>query len=138
MTCLLDDLVIRLATRTAPGLVPARLLHRGALTAACAGRAAEAEAAFEAAARAYRRVLDVEALARLRVQQHMVRARATHDPVREAEMMLEIVRGVNRLDRLESFQPPHELRNARGVLLEWLAASGSGFDADAESTRLTA
>jgi hypothetical protein len=38
-------------------------------------------------------------------------------------MMLEIVRGLNRLDRLESLQSPHELRDARVVLAEWLAAS---------------
>jgi len=134
----LDDLVIRMAVRAPAGLVSGRLLHHGALTAAAAGRHAVAERGFEAAARAYRRSLDVEALARLRVHQRMARARAANDPVREAEMMLEIVRGVNRLDRLESFLPPHEQKNARTVLSEWLSESGSSFDADAETTRLVA
>lgn len=130
--------MIRVVSRTAPALLPGRVLHRAALSAAASGRQPEAERWFEAAVLAYRRSLDVEALARLRVHQRMARARATGDPVREAEMMLEIVRGVNRLDRLESFRAPHELRNARSVLSEWLADSGSGFDADAEATRLVA
>lgn len=102
------------------------------------GRHAEAEWRFEAAARGYRDVLDVEALARLRVQQRMVRARASGDPVREAEMMLEIVRGLNRLDRLESFAAPHELKDAREVLSEWLSGSDEAFAADSEEARLTA
>lgn len=134
----LDDLVIRVLTRTLPGLLPASLLHRSALAAAARGRHAEAEQRFEAAARGYRDQLEVEALARLRVQQRMVRARATGDPVREAEMMLEIVRGLNRLDRLESFTAPHELRDAREVLSEWLRGSAEAFAADAEEVRLTA
>lgn len=127
--------MIRVVSRTAPVLLPARVLHRGALSAAAAGRHAEAERLFEAAVGRFRRGLDVEGLARLRVHQRMARARAANDPVREAEMMLEIVRGVNRLDRLESFHAPHEMKNARTVLSEWLAASGSGFDADAETAR---
>ncbi len=130
--------MIQLAVHAPAGLVPGQLLHHGALTAAASGRYAAAERGFEAAVRAYRRSLDVEALARLRVHQRMARARAAHDPVREAEMMLEIVRGVNRLDRLESFRAPHEKKNARTVLSEWLSESGSGFDADAETTRLVA
>jgi predicted metal-dependent hydrolase len=135
---LLDDFVIRVVSRTAPGLVPGGTLHRRALAAAEARRWSEAEERFEAAAAAYRVSLDVEGLARLRVHQRMARARATHDPVREAEMMLEIVRGLNRLDRLESFRAPHEMRDARSVLSEWLAGSGAAFDADAEGARLSA
>lgn len=133
-----DDILIRVVSRIAPGLVPGGPLHGAALSAAAAGRPDEAERLFEAAVRVYRAALDVEGIARLRVHQRMVRARAARDPVREAEMMLEIVRGVNRLDRLESFEPPHELRNARSVLSEWLAASGAAFEADAEGARLSA
>jgi hypothetical protein len=134
----LDDFVIRLVSRTAPGLLPGRALHRSALAAAAAGRYAQADERFEAAVEAYRRSLDVEALARLRVHQRMARARASQDPVREAEMMLEIVRGLNRLDRLESFHAPHELKDARSVLSEWLAGSESAFAADAETARAIA
>jgi hypothetical protein len=135
---LLDDLVIRVVSRSAPGLVPGRAVHRLALSSAAAGRWDEAEWRFEAAASAYRSSLEVEALARLRVHQRMARARAAKDPVREAEMMLEIVRGLNRLDRLETFEAPHELCDAREVLSRWLASSGEAFAADSESTRLSA
>lgn len=135
---MLDDFAIRVLSRTIPGILPAPLLHRAALAAASRGRHAEAERRFEAAARGYRERLDVEALARLRVQQRMVRARASGDPVREAEMMLEIVRGLNRLDRLESFAAPHELQDARAVLSEWLSGSAEAFAADSEEVRLSA
>ena len=135
---MLDDLVIRVLSRTIPVLLPVPVLHRAALAAASRGRHADAERLFETAARGYRHSLEVEALARLRVQQRMVRARATGDPVREAEMMLEIVRGLNRLDRLESFTAPHELKDAREVLSEWLSGSEEAFAASAEEVRLTA
>lgn len=136
-TIVLDDIVIRVVTRTAPGLLPDRALHHAALSAAADGRPDEAERLFEAAAAAYRRSLDVEGLARLRVHQRMARARAAGDPAREAEMMLEIVRGVSRLERLESFRAPHELLDARTVLSEWLG-DGAAADAEAEGVRRTA
>jgi hypothetical protein len=132
---LLDDILIRVVSLAAPGLVPDRALHHAALRAAAAGRLAAAERLFETAAGAYRVSLNVEGLARLRVHQRMARARAAGDTVREAEMMLEIVRGVNRLERLESFRPPHEMTDARTVLSEWLSESGAGFEADAEGAR---
>lgn len=135
---MLDDIVIRVVSLAAPGLVPDRALHHAALRAATAGRAVEAERLFEAAASAYRATLDVEGLARLRVHQRMARARAAADPVREAELMLEIVRGVNRLERLESFRAPHVMTDARTVLSEWLAGSAAGFEADAEGARRSA
>ena len=96
-------------------------LHRRGLAASAAGRPEEAEDLFEAAAAAYRRELRVEALARLRVHQQLVRARASAVPGEEAERMLEIVRALNRLDRLESLRAPFALGDARAVLSEWLA-----------------
>jgi hypothetical protein len=120
---MLDILLTRACLRFAPTLLPGAALHRRALAAAAAGNVAEAEELFEAAAARYRRETVVEPLARLRVHQRMVRARAAGDPSSEAAMMLEIVRGLNRLDRLESLQSPHELRDARIVLAEWLAAN---------------
>lgn len=135
---MLDDIVIRVVSRTAPGLLPGRVMHRSALSAAAASRFEEAERLFESAAISYRRTLEVEGLARLRVHQQMARARSLRDPVLEADRMLEIVRGLNRLDQLESFRPPHRMENARTVLSEWLSESGSGFDADAECARLAA
>jgi len=117
---MLDSLPFRVLTRLVPAFLPAPMLHRRALAAAAAGRYADAEQCFEAAAAGYRRKLAVEPLARLRVHQSMVRARAEGDPMREAERMLEIVRGLNRLDRLEDFTAPHQLVDARVVLSSWL------------------
>ena len=120
---MLDIPLIRVAVRLAPGRLPGGTLHRHALAAVAAGRDVDAEQMFEAAAASYRRELCIEPLARLRVHQLMARARATGDPVREAEMMLEIVRKLNKLDRLESLQAPFELRDAREVLTDWLAGA---------------
>lgn len=117
----LTQLAHRVLVRIGPGFVPGRTLHRRALAASAAGRYVDAEQLFEAAAASYRVELACEALARLRVQQLMARARACGDPAREAAMMLDIVRGLNKLDRLESFAAPHEMRDARVVLAEWLA-----------------
>lgn len=122
---MLDSWTHRVLTRLAPVIVPAHLLHRRALAAAAAGRYADAEQSFEAAAAGYRRTLAVEPLARLRVHQSMVRARAEGDPMREAERMLGIVRGLNQLDQLESFAAPHALEDARVVLSAWLDGAAS-------------
>ncbi len=119
---MLDSLTTQVLTVLVPALLPAPALHRRALAAAAVGRYADAEQCFEAAAAGYRRKLAVEPLARLRVHQSMVRARAEGDPMREAERMLEIVRGLNRLDRLEAFAAPHDLMDARIVLSSWLDA----------------
>ena len=120
---MLDNLVHGFFLRLVPGIVPGGTLHRRALAAAAAGRPVDAERMFEAAAAAYRHELAVEPLARLRVHQAMSRARASRDPAREAAMMLEIVRGLNKLDHLESFRAPHALADAREVFAEWLAAT---------------
>ena len=122
---MLDILVHRVFLRLAPGLLPGGTLHRRALAASVANAHVDAEQLFEAAAAAYRRELRVEPLARLRVHQAMTRARASRDPAAEAAMMREIVRGLNRLDRLESFAAPHALTDAREVLAQWLAATPS-------------
>jgi signal transduction histidine kinase len=115
----LDWVVIRFA----PRLLSGSRLHLHALAAYAEGRPADAEPLFVAAATAYRRELRVEPLARLRVHQSLVRARASGSPGEEAERMLEIVRSLNRLDRLESLHEPFALSDAREVLSEWLADS---------------
>lgn len=121
-----DDLAVRVISRTAPGLLPGRTLHRLALAAAAAGQYADAEQGFAAAARKYQREWSVEALARLRVHQQMVRARATGDRARESELMLPIVRALNKLDRLESLSAPFDLMDARAVFSTWLSDSAAG------------
>lgn len=118
---MLDHLARRVLTLWPSRLVPGEALHRRALAALALGRFVAAEELFEAAAADYRRELRVEPLARLRVHQRMARARALADPAREAECMLEIVRVLNRLDRLEAMTPPFALVDAREVLARWLA-----------------
>ncbi len=120
---MLRNALDRVCLRFAPGFLPGSRLHLHALAAYAAGRPADAEPIFQAAAAAYRRELSVEPLARLRVHQRLVRARASGSPGEEAECMLEIVRSLNRLDRLESLHAPFALSDAREVLSEWLADS---------------
>jgi len=112
--------LLRALSRILPDLAPGGVLHRRALAAYAAGAPGAAEAWFEAAAERYRRDLEIEPLARLRVHQLMVRAEAGGLGAGEAAAMLEIVRRLNRLDRLETLQPPFELADARTVLARWI------------------
>ena len=123
---MLDHLAVRMILRAVPALVAGRTLHRRGLVAAQAGHPEQAEALFEAAANAYRHEWAVEPMARLRVHQRMVRARAGRDRVHEADAMLEIVRALNKLDQLETLSAPYDLRDAREVLSEWLAQAPVG------------
>src|SRR5262245_38495441 len=121
---MLPHLVLDLAARYLPRLASGTAFHRRALDAAERGRCAAAERWFEMAADRYRRDLEVDALARLRVHQLMVRARSRRgagehggaDPA----AMVEIVQRLNRLDRLETLDSPHEMADARSVLAEWI------------------
>lgn len=119
---MLSRLVFDLASRAIPRLASGEAMHHRALDLAARGDLAGAERCFELAAACYRRELAVEPLARLRVHQLMTRARA--NPVAEGASLVEIVRLLNRLDRLESLQSPHGLADARTVLAEWIAAHG--------------
>ena len=132
---MLDQLAPRMLARIAPRFAPGTALHRLGLAAAEAGQAQQADAWFEAAAEAYRRTLEVGPLARLRVHQMMVRARARGDAAAEAEAMLEIVRALNRLDQLEAMRSPYPLRDAREVLSAWLAEGPMADAASEESER---
>ncbi len=115
--------VTRVVSRLLPDLASGRALHRRALAAAAAGAHAEAEQWFEVAATQYRRELAVEALARLRVHQLMVRARVSGHGGIDPAAMLEIIRRLNRLDQLESLEAPFELDDARAVLAAWIERS---------------
>ena len=123
--------VLRVISRMLPGLLPGRLLHRLALGCGERGDASGARAAFAGAVASYRRVWDVESLARLRVHENMVKARLSRDAAQEADMLLAIVCGLNKLDRLESLAAPFEMRDARAVLSEWLASSENASAAPA-------
>lgn len=112
--------VFRVVARVLPDHASGRALHRRALAAAAAGAHADAEQWFDAAVARYRGELAVEPLARLRVHQLMVRARAGAAAAGESTAMIEIVRRLNRLDRLESLRAPFALTDARAVLAEWL------------------
>ena len=111
-----------LASRWLPTLASGEACHRRALTAAARGDRAAAERWFAFAIARYRRDLAVEPLARLRVHELMVGARpGGGEPAGDAAgVMVEIVRRLNRLDRLETLDFPHELADARSVLAGWV------------------
>ena len=111
-----------LASRWLPALASGEACHRRALTAAARGDRAAAQRWFALAVARYRRDLAVEPLARLRVHELMVGARpAGGEPATDAAgVMVEIVRRLNRLDRLETLDFPHELADARTVLAGWV------------------
>jgi len=127
--------VLRVLARQLPKLASGRALHRRALAVYAAGDATGAERWFEAAAALYRTELAVEPLARLRVHQLMARAHAPAGEAVESAAMLDIVRRLNRLDRLEALKAPFELVDARTVLAQWIelaergpgAAAGGGL-----------
>jgi len=111
-----------LASRWLPALASGQACHRRALTAAACGDRAAAERWFGHAIARYRRDLAVEPLARLRVHELMLGARpGGGEPATDAAgLMVEIVRRLNRLDRLETLDFPHELADARSVLAAWV------------------
>jgi len=111
-----------LASRWLPTLASGEACHRRALTAAARGDRAAAERWFALAVARYRRDLAVEPLARLRVHELMVGARpGGGEPATDAAgVMVEIVRRLNRLDRLETLDFPHGLADARSVLAGWV------------------
>ena len=112
--------VLRVVSRFLPALASGRAFHRRALAAHAAGADADAERWFETAAALYREDLAIESLARLRVHQLMVRARARGAAAVEGAAMIEIVRRLNRLDMLETLSAPFELADARTVLAQWI------------------
>ena len=105
--------------------IPGVVLHQRALRYAAASRPEHALACLEAALFAYRRELAIEPIARLRVHELMLRARAGGIHAGESPEILEIVQRLNRLDRLESLNAPHDLRDAREVLAEWIEGGGA-------------
>ena len=110
------------ASRCLPPFATGAACHRRALAAAARGDRAAAERWFGRAIARYRRELAVEPLARLRVHELMVGARpGGGEPATDAaSVMVEIVRRLNRLDRLETLDFPHELADARSVLAGWV------------------
>ncbi len=110
-------------------------LHRSALLAAHAGRHERAERLFEAAAGRYRRDLEVEPLARLRVHQMMARVLAGRDPSSDAQRCLEVERRLVRLDRIESPHPPFTLVDARSVLASWIRPGFNVRDSDVDDSQ---
>lgn len=109
----------RTAARLDPRIFPGRWFHRRGLAALAAGDPARADRWFEAAAACYRRELAVAPLARLRVHQLMASARGG-PPGAESAAVVNLVRRLNRLDRLEQLRAPFDLADARAVLGDWL------------------
>ena len=130
-----------LASRCLPGLATGEACHRRALSAAARGDRAAAERWFALAIAGYRRDLEVEPLARLRVHELMlgVRPGGGEPPTDAASVMVEIVRRLNRLDRLETLDFPHELADARTVLAGWVETQEvAAMPADATRARTSA
>lgn len=121
--------VLRVIAPWFPEYLSGHALHLQALESAAQGRWADAQAGLDAAAEQYRREGEVEGLARLRVHQLMVRASADGEEASDA--ILEIVRRLNPLDTIESFESPHALIDARRVLSDWLTSR------EGELTRVT-
>lgn len=94
-------------------------LHQAALQAMHERRWDDAETLFEMAAARYRREIEVQALARLRVHQMMARVFAAGDFV-DTERCLEVERRLCQLERIESLSPPFELVDAHSMLARWL------------------
>ncbi len=90
------------------------------------GRRGEALALLALAADRYRVELAIEPLARLRVHELLLQERSGSAPTADARLMLEIVSRLNRLDRLESLDPPFALEDARTVLSAWIECDGQG------------
>lgn len=82
-----------------------RALHHAALAASHAGEEPTAAALFARAARAYRRDLDVRALARLRIHEAIARQRGTTEG-EAASFAAGIEDRLGRLDEIESLEPP--------------------------------
>src|SRR5262249_5132912 len=119
-TVMLPLRFLRALSRFLPEIAPGGVLHRRALAAQASGAWPGAVLWSGAAPERSRRELEIGALARLRVHQLMAQAEAGGLGAGEAAIMLEIVRRLTRLDRLETLQPPFELADARTVLARWL------------------
>jgi len=131
---MLPHFVSDLASRHLPSIASGGAFHRKGLDAAAAGDLAEAGRWFDLAAERYRRELKLEPLARLRVHQLMLLPGpgpgVAPDPVLGVsgeDVLVEIVRRLNRLDRLETLDSPHELADARSVLAGWIEARGGSM-----------
>lgn len=105
----------------------APVLHRAGLAALHEGRPEACLQLLRRAARKYRRDLEVEALARLRVHELI----AQHGPNGDPESALEIERRLARLERIESIEPPFGTVPAHALMAAW---SGAGADCGATVT----
>jgi hypothetical protein len=118
-------LLCRLAPKM-PAVFPGARLHRLGLEALAAGEPALADRLFECAARAYRRELAIEPLARARVHQRVARVRATRDADEERDLVLAIERGMSQLERIEELAPPFRLVSAHTLLARWILRERGG------------
>jgi hypothetical protein len=122
-------------TQHAPWAIrPGAHLHRAALAALHGGRYQVAERLFESAALRYRRELEVEPLARLRVHQLMAHVLAHPDSDSDVEACLEVERRLCLLESIESLEPPFARVDARTMLGNWIQrGSSAGREVAADS-----
>ena len=112
-----------LAMRAVSAVVSGHALHQWGLRAMHEHHWRHAGLLFEAAALRYRRELDVDAIARLRVHELMAQVLSGNQPARAAELCVEVERRLSQLDRIESLEPPFALVEADSLLAGWLADS---------------
>jgi hypothetical protein len=103
---------------------PGEALHRAALSTAHRGDAAAALLLIARAARRYRDALEVEALARLRIHEHVIRLKAGRGFPREASGST-LEERLLRLEQIESLAPPFDPMPAAEFAARWLGAGAA-------------
>jgi len=99
----------------------ASYLHRAGLALAWSGRPRMALRLLSSSARRYRREEQVVDLARLRVNEIMVRFQAAEDSEQRRDLNEEIVLRMSRLEEVEATEPPFGPLPTGGLLAEWMS-----------------
>jgi hypothetical protein len=99
----------------------ASYLHRAGLALAWAGSPRMALRLLSSSARRYRREDQVVDLARLRVNEIMVRFQAAEDSDERRDLNEEIVLRMSRLEEVEATEPPFAPLPTSGLLAEWMS-----------------
>ncbi|MFH0777951.1 MAG: hypothetical protein V2A71_04885 [Candidatus Eisenbacteria bacterium] len=106
--------------RLVRGAASGESLYREGLGRVHSGDCARALEMFEEAALRFRREESVEKLARLRVNQLMVKYRMEASAIEKQRIVEEVVLRLSKLREIESPEPPFGPLDAREVLRRWL------------------
>jgi hypothetical protein len=118
---MLDSPLVRLLASRVPAFFTGRQLHRAGLAAFHAREYATADFLLEHAADRYREDLEMEALARVRTHQLIMRAHTT--PGHGTADALEVDRRLSRLERIEALAPPFTPVPAHELIARWRVPS---------------